>query len=145
MLWGIIAGAATLLAALKPVLQADAKIKRYSALFSAYRQLGLSMKATVDSIADAEGIPKELEREIERVRHRYRSLSVDDDPRPSRRLLSKLQDEVNQETPAHTLFYPQPILSSSQPLCPAPDNGKRRAAERASNPLPPDPTGTSDA
>ena len=56
-IWGAIAAAATLLAALKPILQMDAKIKRYSSLFSAYRQLALSMKMVVDEIAEAAEYP----------------------------------------------------------------------------------------
>jgi hypothetical protein len=87
-LWGAIAAASTLFAALKPVLQTDAKLKRYSKLFFAYRQLALSMKMVVDEVAETAGISKDIEREVERVRSRYRNLSVDDDPRPSPKLVS---------------------------------------------------------
>jgi hypothetical protein len=107
VLWGIIAAASTLLAALKPVLQTDAKLKRYSTLFSGYRQLSISMKVVVDEIAEAGGIPREIDREIDRVRARYRTLSVDDDPRPLSKLVARLQDEINRRVPASTLFYPR--------------------------------------
>lgn len=107
VLWGVIAAASTLLAALKPVLQTDAKLKRYSTLFSAYRQLAISMKMVVDEIAGIGGLSKEIEKEVERVRARYRNLSVDDDPRPSQKLVLRLQDEINRKVPASSLFYPR--------------------------------------
>jgi hypothetical protein len=108
VLWAIIAAASTLLAALKPILQTDAKIKRYSALFSAYRQLALSMKNVADEIREVGEIRRDADREIERVRTRYRSLSVNDDPRPSQRLVEGMQLEVNRRVPPSSLFYPSP-------------------------------------
>jgi hypothetical protein len=117
-LWAVIAGASTLFAALKPALQTDAKLKRYSKLFSAYRQLALSMKMVVDEVAENAGTSKDIEREVERVRARYRSLSVDDDPRPSPKLVSKLQTEINEKIPPASLFYPQ--LSAPPPIFEAP-------------------------
>jgi hypothetical protein len=105
-LWGIIAGAATLFAAIKPVLQTDAKIKRYSALFSGYRQLALSMKMVVEGINEAGGIPNELSKEIDRIRARYRTLSVDDDPRPDASFVESLQGEINRRVSPSTFFYP---------------------------------------
>jgi hypothetical protein len=105
-LWGIIAGAATLLAALKPVLQTDAKIKRYSVLFSDYRQLALSMKMVVERINEESGIPNELGNEIDRIRARYLTLSVDDDPRPDASFVESLQGEINRRAPPSTFLYP---------------------------------------
>jgi hypothetical protein len=114
-LWGVIAAGSTLLAALKPVLQTDAKLKRYSRLFSAYRQLAISMKVVVDEIAENGGISRDIDREIERVRARYRSLSADDDPRPSHKLVEQLQVEINKRVPLSSLFYPQPN-AQTQPV-----------------------------
>lgn len=105
-LWAAIAALSTVLAAVKPVLQTDAKLKRYSTLFAAYRQLSLGMQTVVDDIAEAEGIPRETEREVGRIRDRYRSLSADDDPIPSRRLVARLQEEINTKVPPTSLFYP---------------------------------------
>ena len=107
-LWGVIAAASTLLAVLKPVLRTDAKLKRYSTLFSGYRQLAISMRMVVDEIAESAGLSKEIDREIDRIRARYRSLSVDDDPRPPSKLVARLQDEINLKVPASSLFYPRP-------------------------------------
>ncbi len=72
--WGIIAAASVLLAALKPALKTDAHLKRYSSLFSAYRQLALSMQMAVEEIAEKGGITQGTEREIDRIRARYRNL-----------------------------------------------------------------------
>lgn len=112
VLWGVIAAASTLLAALKPVLQTDTKLKRYSKLFSAYRQLAISMRMVVDEIAEAGGISREIEREVERIKTRYRNLSVDDDPRPSSKLVIRLQAEINKKVPPSSLFYPHPGTST---------------------------------
>ena len=120
-LWAVIAAASTLLAALKPVLQTDSKIKRYSSLFSAYRQLAISMKMVADEIGETGGIPRETEREIDRIRARYRTLSVDDDPGPSPKLVERLQAEVNRRVPTSALFYPSINLSPrAPPAAPAP-------------------------
>jgi hypothetical protein len=105
-IWGAIAAAATLLAALKPILQMDAKIKHYSSRFSACRQLALSMKVVVDEIAEATGIPGDIEREIDRIRKRYRNLAIEDDPRPPPKLVKRLQEEVNRRVPPSSLWYP---------------------------------------
>jgi hypothetical protein len=106
VLWGVIAGTSTLLAALKPVLQTDAKLKRYSTLFSAYRQLAISMRIVVEEIAELGGIAKEIEREVERIRSRYRALCVDDDPRPPVTVVRQLQTEINKKIPPSSFFYP---------------------------------------
>jgi hypothetical protein len=106
VLWGVIAAASTLLAALKPVMQNDGKMRRYSTLHSAYRQLAITMKEIVDEIAEVNGISPDMEREIGRMRTRYRALSSDDDPRPSRKLVERLQAEVNQQVPTSSFFYP---------------------------------------
>ena len=112
--WGIIAAASTLLAALKPVIHIDTRIRRYSTLFAAYRQLALSMRTVVDEISEKGGILRERERDIDRIRKRYHDLSGDDDPRPSRNLVLKLQNEVNVRAPPDSLFYP-PAMSSPAP------------------------------
>jgi hypothetical protein len=118
-LWAVVTAASTLLAALKPALRTDAKIKRYSSLFSAYRQLAVSMKAVVDEIAEVGGIPREIERDISRVRTRYRALVAEDAPRPSPKLVGQLQAEVNRRVPASLLFYPLPGRDPS-PTNPSP-------------------------
>lgn len=97
------------------------KIKRYSSLFSAYRQLAISMKMVADEIGETGGIPRETEREIDRIRARYRTLSVDDDPGPSPKLVERLQAEVNRRVPTSALFYPSINLSPrAPPAAPAP-------------------------
>ncbi|MBV8094828.1 MAG: hypothetical protein JO110_16700 [Acetobacteraceae bacterium] len=104
--WGVIAAIATFLAALKPVLRVDARIKRYSVLFSGYRQLSLSMGVVVEDIAEAHTVPPDVEKEVDRLRARYRTLAADDDPKPSTKLVQQLQNEVNRRVPVERLFYP---------------------------------------
>ena len=104
--WAIIAAVATLLAALKPVLNIGAQLKRYSTLFSGYRQLSMSMAGVVEDIAEAHGVPAEIERDVERVRSRHKTLAADDDPRPASELIQLLQDEVNRRVPVTSLDHP---------------------------------------
>jgi hypothetical protein len=147
-LWAVVSAAATLLAALKPALRTDAKIKRYSSLFSAYRQLAVGMKAVVDEIAEAGGISREIERDISRVRTRYRALVAEDDPRPSPKLVGQLQTEVNRRVPPSSLFYPlpdrKPSPSTAQtPPSPTPINvaGDVEGADAKVDPIDPWPRG----
>jgi hypothetical protein len=105
VIWAAIAAASTLLAALKPVLHTDTQVKRYSVLFASYRQLSLSMAGIVEEIAETRGVSVELEREINRVRTRYKILAGEDDPKPSSKLVRRLQSEVNGRVPVNSLFY----------------------------------------
>lgn len=123
--WAFIAAVSVLLAALKPAFKTDAHLKRYSTLFSAYRQLALSMQMAVEEIAEHGGIRPGTEREIDRIRARYRNLSVDDDPSPSTKLVTALQADVNKRVPASSFFYP----SAGQAIPPAPDDAKAIAGD----------------
>lgn len=105
-IWAAIAAFATLLAATKPVLNIDARVKRYSTLFSAYRQLVINMAEIVEGIREARRVTSEIKRDVYQVRTRYRILAADDDPKPSAKLVAKLQSEVNRRVPPDSLFYP---------------------------------------
>ena len=64
------------------------------------------MAGIIEGIAEAHGVPPEIDRDVERVRSRYRTLAADDDPKPSSKLIRSLQDEVNARVPISSLFYP---------------------------------------
>ena len=123
--WAFIAAVSVLLAALKPAFKTDAHLKRYSTLFSAYRQLALSMQMAVEEITEHGGVRPGTEREIDRIRERCRNLSVDDDPIPSSNLITALQDEVNKRVPPSSFFYP----SAPQPTPPAAGDAKAIAGD----------------
>jgi hypothetical protein len=106
VIWAVVAATATLLAALKPVLHVDAQVKRYSVLFASYRQLSISMAAAIEEIIETRGVSPQVERDVNRVRTRYASLAGDDDPKPSKKLVRRLQSEVNSRIPVGSLFYP---------------------------------------
>lgn len=105
-IWAAIAAFATLLAATKPILNIDARVKRYSTLFSAYRQLVINMAEIVEGIREARRVTPEIKRDVHHVRTRYRILAADDDPKPSAKLVTKLQTEVNRRIPPDSLLYP---------------------------------------
>jgi hypothetical protein len=105
-IWAVIAATAILLTALKPVLHIDTRVKHYGILFASYRQLSMNMAGIVDELAEARRVSLELEREVSRVRTRYRAMAADDDPKPSPKLVENIQSEVNKRIPVDSLFYP---------------------------------------
>jgi hypothetical protein len=107
-IWGGIAALSTLLAAIKPAIQIDRRIRRYSELFSSYRELSLSMATFVEDIVQFHGTTSEMAREVARLRARYRKLGENDDPQPSGRVIKLLQEEVKRRVPVESLWYPEP-------------------------------------
>ena len=112
--WAAIAAVATVLAAIKPAIQLDKAISRYSALFSGYRELSLASSDVVEDIAQHRQITHDTQREITRIRERYRKLAEDDYPKPSARLVGRLQEEVNRRTPLDGLWYPEDCEATSR-------------------------------
>jgi hypothetical protein len=114
-IWAVVAATATLLAALKPVLTIDARIKRYSMLFVSYRQLSLSMAAISEEIREAGRLTEDIKRDVARIRSRCSDLAVEDDPAPSEKLVRRLMARVIARVPAESLFYPAGIFRRNGP------------------------------
>jgi hypothetical protein len=106
VLWPIIAGAATLGAVTKPVLQLGQKIERYAKLFTGHQTNYLSLRNQCMLIAMEEGVTDEVKNRYNTVYSRYQELATLDEPHPSRRRLARCQAEVNEEIPANSLWWP---------------------------------------
>lgn len=102
-----IAGLVVLLAILKPFLPFSEKIEKYSKLFIGYSDLYYDLKEIVDSMKTKESITKKVSDALSKAQKRYKDLALQDDPKPSKRLLRKCQNEVNRRFPASDFWYPQ--------------------------------------
>ena len=98
--WLVIAAISTLMSAIKPILQLNKKIERYSRLFTGHNSNFLSMDDLVKRVAICQGISPELEREYKQLYHRYIQLSNEDDPSPQKSVVVNLMAEVEKQNSA---------------------------------------------
>ncbi len=66
----------------------------------------LDLKSIVKDIEVSKSIPPKLADKYETIRKRIAELGGLDDPRPDKKLILKLQREVNEEIPAESLWLP---------------------------------------
>jgi hypothetical protein len=105
--WLVIAAAATLLTAVKPIFQMNKKIERYTKLYSGHNMNYLSMKDIVQRISETHEISPEIEREYKQLHSRYLELARDEDPHRSKRLVERFTSEVLIQIPAERLWWPE--------------------------------------
>lgn len=103
--WLVIAALATLLAALKPVLQFNKKIELYGKLFGGHRANYLAAQALVERIQAQQGFTPGMQAVYRAIHGRHVDLARDDEPSPSRRLLARFQSEVNTQIPPEKLWW----------------------------------------
>ena len=103
--WLAIAAFATLLAALKPVLQINKKIEMYGKLYGGHRANYLAVQALVERVQAERAFTPGLQAGYRAIYGRYTDLARDDEPNPSRRLITRFQSEVNVQIPAATLWW----------------------------------------
>ncbi len=104
--WAAIAGVATLIAVLKPILQLPKAIERTSKLWVGHTDLYLDLQHIVSTIKVVGDVTKEMENSFHQAKERYRKLALDDDPQPKKRLQKECYDAVNQEIPPASLWVP---------------------------------------
>jgi hypothetical protein len=108
-LWTFIAGAAAVIAAIKPLFRFSDNISTYSKLYSGYLVNYIALKNLVNRIANEHGFSREMEQEFEDLTRRYSELAETEalnEPGPSKKLRAKLWAEVNVEIPQQSLWYP---------------------------------------
>jgi len=103
--WLVIAAIATLLAALKPVLQINKKIELYGKLFGGHRANYLAAQALVERILAQQSFTPGMQSVYRAIHSRYVDLARDDEPNPSRRLIARFQSEVNAQIPPDKLWW----------------------------------------
>ena len=98
--WALFAGFVAILSILKPILQLPKEIERYSKLHTGYSALFYDLRDLIDEIQNDGGITPAREKSVAEAQKKYRELALQDDPKPSQRLLRQCQAEVNRLTPS---------------------------------------------
>ena len=104
--WAFIAGASAVLAILKPILQIHRQVERYSKLYTAYCDLTYDYGKLVDDITATKGITQEFRESINKTEGRYKELALQDDPKPSAKLLRECQIRTSKHVPDFEVWYP---------------------------------------
>jgi hypothetical protein len=107
--WAVFAGVVAVLAIIKPILQLSKEIERYSKLFVGYSDLFYDYRYLVDAIKVKGGITKELRELTPKAENRYKELALQDDPKPSKRLLLSCQREVQKKAAPFRDWCPRPV------------------------------------
>ncbi len=106
MVWGTFSAIVAVLAIMKPILQLSKKVEGYSKLFTGYDDIYFELKKLVDDIQVVENYTDTIRTKFDAVMERLQQLK-DEDPRPNKRLCSKLKKEVNNEVPIERLWWPK--------------------------------------
>jgi len=104
--WGAIAGLAVVLNVVRPIIQWPKKIELYSKLFASYSAMYGELGSVVSEIRTSRKLSPEMLKSYSDARLHAAWLSVDDDPRPSSKLVQRYYDDVNKEIPASDLWVP---------------------------------------
>lgn len=106
-LWRLLAASAALLAVLKPILDFQRQIERYSKLWAKYTDLTNDYATIVAEIQVNHAVSAELERRIGTADTRHAELSSEDDPVPEPKRLLEKMEEVKEQVPADSLWVPE--------------------------------------
>jgi hypothetical protein len=105
-LWAVITALSSTLAIVKPFLQLNKKVERYSKLFTGHQDNYLSLTALVSKIKRRRQLTDEMIQEFEAAENRYVELAREDDPAINLSLASKCEARVRQQIPDAALWYP---------------------------------------
>lgn len=104
--WAVIAGAATLIGVIKPVLQLPKAIEGASKLFTGHTEVYFELQRVVHKIAATQSFSIELEGAYDSAFERYKKLNLEDDAEPSKNAVKTLEEEVMHQIPNTALWYP---------------------------------------
>ena len=105
-IWAGIAGISTILAVLKPFINYPAKLKRFGELHGGYVAATAELREVVNSVRINGGLTDEALAAHQRASQMLTTLARNDEPNPNRKLIERLQVEVNREIPANRLWVP---------------------------------------
>ena len=106
-IWAAFAGLVGLLVVLKPFFKLHQKIEQFSKLHTGYRDLYYDLDQVVNEIKKTRSLTKSMTETLRAAANRFRNLAHEDEVSPSKRLLRKSQNEVNNEIPVSSLWYPE--------------------------------------
>jgi len=104
--WGIISGVSIVLATIKPIVALPKEIERYSKLASGYATIYETYRGMEQDFFALGSLGTEQIDQYHKLRDEMTKLAADDDRHPSRQLIKRFQDEVNEEIPASSLWMP---------------------------------------
>jgi hypothetical protein len=102
--WKVLGCISTALAVLKPVLGLSKQIELYSKVYTGYSNLFFDLKSLVNDVQSTHSITSESRKTAKLAQDRYKSLAVQIDVPPKKKLLKKCMDEVNQQIPTGDLW-----------------------------------------
>jgi len=104
--WKIAAAAVVIVNLVKPVLNWQKDVERYTSLYLAFTGLSFDLHDLVNGISVHGGVTIEDEKRFRQAWMQYAKVSENGDPAPSRRLSRRCYDEVSREIPAGELWMP---------------------------------------
>ena len=104
--WLIISALAAVLAVLKPILQLADRIENYTKLYAGYTNIFLELKNIVEDIGVSHEISEEVRERYKRSRQLLRELAPLVEPNRNKRLIGRLQEQVNRDIPPESLWVP---------------------------------------
>jgi hypothetical protein len=104
--WALLAGASAVLALVKPIIQLSTKIERYGRLYGEFSKLSATLQTVVDEVRAAGTLSEDQYQIYKKAKGTFSELAKEDEPRPQRQLILRLQDEVDREIPPETLPMP---------------------------------------
>jgi hypothetical protein len=112
VIWAGVAAISTTLAVVKPFINYPEKMKRFERLHMGYAEVMAELREAVNNVQMNRNLSAETLAAHRRTRKILTKLAREDEPNPDRKLIQRLQAEVNKEIPAHSLWIP-PIHGTS--------------------------------
>jgi hypothetical protein len=82
------------------------KMKKFGRLHAGYVEINTELREIVNNLRMTRGLSNDALITYKRARKRLTQLAREDEPNPKRRLIERLQTEVNKEIPLHMLWVP---------------------------------------
>lgn len=92
---------------IKPIVDFSSEIERLTTLETQFNALQLDFETLCFDIKTKNGLDESLIKFYKDIREKLKTLGAREDSAPSQDFLRKLQNEVNQEIPASSLWSPQ--------------------------------------
>jgi hypothetical protein len=113
--WATITLVSGLLAVVKPFLQLNKQIERYSRLFTGHLDNYLAIGSIVTKIRRRQELTPEMLQQFEAAEQRYIELSREDDPSPVPSIHKRCDDAVRLAHPDESFWYPPPVQHQRPP------------------------------
>jgi hypothetical protein len=104
--WGLMSALVAIVAIIKPVLQLNKQVERYSRLFTGHSNLFYDLDLLVIEATQKKRFTPEMEASFQKATLRFKELAVDDDLDTNDRLLQRCFEETNEDLPAENLWLP---------------------------------------